>query len=294
MAEAFSLTRIFQLNAKVLFRGKFVMRDGKVFLYMFCLLFVSAPIHSGIILISVPKCGTHLAIACIKAITGFSFSFSKHSGRSWISFESEDLKAPFLARHAIYSPEHDQLIKQHKSIGILILRDPRDQCISWYAFLANQNPDIWPGLPLNNFKDFISTWIQDTSTLYSSKTSMGWYDKKILSFKGIDDLYYKYLPWMHNTSFYTTTFEKLVGPQGGGSHELQVQEIINIAEHLGYSITEERAIQITQTLFGDGITFRKGQIGAWKKHFMPEHKEIFKQVAGQLLIDLGYEKDLNW
>jgi sulfotransferase 6B1 len=39
-------------------------------------------------------------------------------------------------------------------------------------------------------------------------------------------------------------------------------------------------------------TFRSGKTGEWKKHFTDEHKKIFKEVAGDLLL-LGYEKD-NW
>lgn len=42
-------------------------------------------------------------------------------------------------------------------------------------------------------------------------------------------------------------------------------------------------------------TFRKGG-GArnWERRFTPEHKEQFKSVAGELLVELGYEQDLNW
>lgn len=41
-------------------------------------------------------------------------------------------------------------------------------------------------------------------------------------------------------------------------------------------------------------TYRKGQSGNWRQEFDEEVKERFKAVAGDLLIELGYEKDLNW
>jgi hypothetical protein len=41
-------------------------------------------------------------------------------------------------------------------------------------------------------------------------------------------------------------------------------------------------------------TFRSGKTGEWKKHFTQEHKRIFKNVASDLLIRLGYEKDNDW
>lgn len=39
---------------------------------------------------------------------------------------------------------------------------------------------------------------------------------------------------------------------------------------------------------------RKGQTGDWQNHFNDRVKRIFKQVAGEALIQAGYEKDLNW
>jgi hypothetical protein len=40
--------------------------------------------------------------------------------------------------------------------------------------------------------------------------------------------------------------------------------------------------------------YRKGIAGDWKNHFGDEEKRIFKDIAGDLLITLGYEKDLSW
>ena len=47
------------------------------------------------------------------------------------------------------------------------------------------------------------------------------------------------------------------------------------------------------TLFGNR-TFRLGQIGAWRYEFNAQQKALFKEIAGQLVVDLGYEKDLDW
>lgn len=43
-----------------------------------------------------------------------------------------------------------------------------------------------------------------------------------------------------------------------------------------------------------GEFIRKGVSGEWRQYFTPADKEVFKAVAGQWLIDLGYEKDNNW
>jgi len=39
---------------------------------------------------------------------------------------------------------------------------------------------------------------------------------------------------------------------------------------------------------------RKGIAGDWKNHFTPKVTQAFKEKFGQVLIETGYEKDLNW
>jgi hypothetical protein len=40
--------------------------------------------------------------------------------------------------------------------------------------------------------------------------------------------------------------------------------------------------------------YRKGVAGDWKKYFTEEDRRVFKEEAGELLIRLGYEEDLDW
>ena len=43
-----------------------------------------------------------------------------------------------------------------------------------------------------------------------------------------------------------------------------------------------------------GSFYRKGVAGDWKEVFTKRDKQIFKEEAGELLAELGYEKDLDW
>lgn len=52
--------------------------------------------------------------------------------------------------------------------------------------------------------------------------------------------------------------------------------------------------RIAAQLHGGTSTFRKGTIGNWYDQFSDEHKQAFKNVTGDLLIDLGYEPNNNW
>ena len=42
------------------------------------------------------------------------------------------------------------------------------------------------------------------------------------------------------------------------------------------------------------VRFRKGIAGDWKNVFTENDKRIFKEQAGEMLVKLGYEKDLDW
>jgi len=44
----------------------------------------------------------------------------------------------------------------------------------------------------------------------------------------------------------------------------------------------------------EGVRFRKGSAGDWRNHFSERQKDFMKEIAGQLLIDLGYADDTNW
>ena len=103
-----------------------------------------------------------------------------------------------------------------------------------------------------------------------------------------------FIGWRNVDNVYTTRFEKLVGPKGGGTKQEQDEEIKRIANFFNIQLSQTKLRYITNNLFGVGKTFRQGKMGAWKSHFTKEQKDTFKKVAGQLLIDLGYERNFDW
>jgi hypothetical protein len=61
-------------------------------------------------------------------------------------------------------------------------------------------------------------------------------------------------------------------------------------------VTEDDAIEkLSQAIDpSKSHTYRRGAVGDWQTHFTPPIKKLFKDVAGDLLIRLGYEADLDW
>ncbi len=110
----------------------------------------------------------------------------------------------------------------------------------------------------------------------------------------IDDFYNRFLPWRMCGNVCVVRFEDLVGPNGGGSAQAQRDSIRKIAQHIGIDLSEDDISDIMAKIFGKGLTFRRGKIGAWRSHFSENHKKLFKQVAGDLLFELDYEKNPDW
>lgn len=91
-------------------------------------------------------------------------------------------------------------------------------------------------------------------------------------------------------------FEDLVGAQGGGSEQAQLQTLHDIATFCGKSFTSNELESIATALWGDTVTFREGsdKVGAWKQLYNAQHLAAFKLHWQQLLVELNYEQDINW
>jgi hypothetical protein len=111
----------------------------------------------------------------------------------------------------------------------------------------------------------------------------------------IGDRVENYLGWLNEPNCLTVRFEDLIGIAGGGSDDRQFTTIKAILGHLGLDYSDSEILQICGQVYSTkSRTFRKGKIGDWPNHFNIEHKQTFKKVAGETLIRLGYEKDMNW
>ncbi|SDB37039.1 FkbM family methyltransferase [Bauldia litoralis] len=62
-------------------------------------------------------------------------------------------------------------------------------------------------------------------------------------------------------------------------HLVRISEFLEIADIAGIDL---------------GNTFANGNSGYWGDHFTPKLKAVFKERYGQALIDLGYERDMDW
>lgn len=249
-------------------------------------------VYAKCAIISIPKCGTHLLLKAMKLIqlhiTPNEFFLTPNS----IMHELLE-KEVIIRSHSTYSDNNIEKINKDSSDIVFIYRDPRDHIVS-AAFMLKKPHRPSPV----HFHWALSSIIDELITGGQSIWGTLLKAQEIRSLHGVADFYGLYLPWQFEPKVYTTQFEKLVGPRGGGNIKDQLSEIIAIAHHMGRSINRDEADAIASKLFGETATFREGKIGSWKKHFLPRHKVAFKTAnngAGQKLLELlGYEKDSNW
>ena len=256
---------------------KQVIRCGLLLLFTFCLLEAT----QRIAVVSIPKSGTHLAKKCINLLSGKSPVFFLTT-----DLEKMDWSGQFLWAHIKPVPKNIHTFSKYSIQGIWMVRDPRDQITS-FAWNLKKN---FARVRRKSIEAIIMQLIINTGNFIPSVTG----GQACLAYTNVLVWYDHYLPWQDYPFIYVAHFEKLVGSKGGGSLEDQIAEISGIALHVGLEKSDEEIMSVAQNLFGGTSTFNKGQIGSWKEFFSEEHKEAFKAIAGQLLIDLGYESGFDW
>ncbi|KAA9013579.1 sulfotransferase domain-containing protein [Niallia endozanthoxylica] len=241
---------------------------------------------------SLPKSGTHLLLQIVLGIPGMIIT------PAWIE-EDKDLKMIKLGSvgpaHLDYSEKHVNILKQENIKVIFISRDLRDVVVSLVHFVMLNKWGNHPWTPylkeLKTHDERLLTMIQGVKFTQEEQAKYG-----IPSIPNIREFSQNKLGWVKEQSVCSITFEELVC-----NTESQNGSIMKIIEFLWndlkqLNLTKEQLLQkIKQNIVPKNSgTFRKGSIGDWKHEFNNGHKTAFKNIAGDLLIQLGYEKDNNW
>lgn len=102
-----------------------------------------------------------------------------------------------------------------------------------------------------------------------------------------------YLGWLAREEVLALRFEDLVADQPAA-----LGRVVDHTVARGFPLRAARrqAIEfLSRSIRPEkSPTFRSGQIGGWRERFTPEHRQLFKQIAGDLLIELGYEQGYDW
>lgn len=163
-----------------------------------------------------------------------------------------------------------------------MIRDPRDIAVSHFNYVTNIDKN-------HKSHHYFSQLPNDEIRLMTVITGQ----KNVV--EPINKVLEDYFPWLSVKGCLTVKFENLIGPNGGGNEELQLQSVLDIASFLEISLRENQLNKIIDNIYSSkSPTFSTGQIGKWKEYFTDEHIREFKNSSSEMLIKYGYEKDNNW
>lgn len=247
--------------------------------------------------ISFPKSGTHLLDQILlgfsnvapypKRLHSFYAEYEGESGKkrdpqqalNWLdSLRPRDV----ASAHLFARPETVTRVCTEKFIPYFIFRDPRDVVVSHVFYVTEMETrhvhhEYYKSLPDFNARLKVSILGRPGSNI---------------EFSNIAERFEPYLGWLDRPEVLTIHFEDLI-------HHREAT-LTSIMDHLLSRVPLQTPRQLILASLETSInptkspTFRSGKTGEWKKHFTEEHKKMFKDVAGDLLIRLGYEKDNKW
>ncbi len=197
------------------------------------------------------------------------------------TFRAYDHLLAVLQLHTYWSPENEAILKREGLRYAVIYRDIRDAATSWYFFVSNvrENHYLRSEVAHLSFEEGINYYID-----HFLASEVRW----IRDWRAHRD------PAMS----YEITYEKLradtLGVFGAASRFICGPLPDAVVEHAVASNTFERVSGRAPGQENQNSFQRKGISGDWRNKFSEEHKARFKEIAGDLLIELGYEKDYNW
>jgi hypothetical protein len=248
---------------------------------------------------SFPKSGTHLLTQILKGFTklgpfidsGFEAirTFEGESGKlrkiSDLESELNQLSAGDIAYGHVHA--YPEMVRKLNGEGIahfFIYRDPRDVVVSHVHYVTDINSKhVHHNYYVNElmkFEDRLETSIRGRPDAENP-------------FPNIRGRFEPYIDWLDNRGVLTIRFEELIS-----NREKIIEGILEHAIQRGFAFDGDRQGAIGVLEAGvdarNSPTFRSGKSGVWKESFSPAHKKLFKELSGDLLMRLGYEKDQNW
>ncbi len=247
--------------------------------------------------ISFPKSGTHLLDQILlgfskvapfaKRLHSFYAEYEGETGRKRVPEQAlawlDSLRPLDVASaHLFARPEAAARATSGGFVPYFIFRDPRDVVVSHVFYVTDMEArhvhhDYYQSLP-----DFDARL----------KVSILGRPDAGIEFPDIAARFAPYLGWLDHPEVLTIHFEDLI-------HE-RTATLTRIMDHLlaraPIPAPRERILDALETAINPSKspTFRSGKTGEWKKYFKEEHKRVFKEVAGDLLVKLGYESNNDW
>lgn len=242
-----------------------------------------------VLVASVPKCGTHLLKQIIMGVPCLVKG-------SWILQKNEffaDMNkcrpGTVMVGHLFYKTGLVNYLNKNHIPRFFIYRDPRDMIVSYVYYVKDIAKE-------HELREYFTHSLQTDEERIMKLTTGFTLKEPSLRYGDITTHYAPFHGWMQDPNTFTLQFEDLVE-----SEQLRQQTIRHMVDYMwddikSFGSNKDRVTKAMEQNINPkkSGTFRRGISGGWRDYFTDENKKIFKEVAGQFLIELGYEKDLDW
>lgn len=248
---------------------------------------------------SFPKSGTHLLTQVLAgfadlgpvvdsglpAIVTFDGPTGKPRPVSAILNDLSRFKPGDVAYGHLHAfPEVIDTLCQDGIAPFFIMRDPRDVVVSHVFYVTDIAPNH---VHHHYYKNTLTTFDERLRTSMLGRPELD------NPFPDIRARFAPYLPWLSRPEVLTLHFEDFIADK-----DEPLTRIVRhaIARGFDYQGNEAEAVSVLGAKIAPkkSPTFRSGKVGGWRQHFTTEHKQLFKDITGDMLLTLGYEKDDNW
>lgn len=247
--------------------------------------------------ISFPKSGTHLLD---QILLGFSkvapFSPRLHSFYAEYDGESGRKQLPGQAAswldalrpldvasaHLFARAEAITRVCQPAFIPYFIFRDPRDVVVSHVFYVTDMEPKHVHHAYYASLPDFEARL---------SVSILG-HPEIDVEFPDIAARFAPYMAWLDHREVVKIHFEDLVNDRRPTLEAI----LSHFLARVPMARPREEILGALESSIDPGRspTFRSGKTGDWRQRFTPENKQLFKSVAGDLVVKLGYESNNDW
>jgi hypothetical protein len=181
------------------------------------------------------------------------------------------------------SPENVAFLCQPNRVNYFVYRDPRDMLVSQIFFATDMHEE-------HGMHDYYKSLPDFGERL---KVAISGIDRDGLHMVSVRQRYEGVLEWLRQPHVMCIRFEDLINNRAA-----TLDAMLDEVESTGYQIPTPRpkALRILAHAIQPkkSRTFRSGKTGGWREYFTAEHKKLFNDAAGDLLVTLGYEKSNDW
>ena len=181
------------------------------------------------------------------------------------------------------SPENISFLCKPDRVNYFIYRDPRDMLVSQVFFATDMNEEHGMHEYYKSLPDFGERL----------KVAITGIDQDGLYMVSVKQRYASVFEWLEQPNVMCIRFEDLINKR-----DTTLDAMLDEVESTGYEIPtpREKALSVLVEAIQPkkSHTFRSGKTGGWREHFTEEHKKLFKDMTGDLLLKLEYEKDNDW